>query len=119
MTPTDRRDEPPHALLAIEDAAGAAGLDEVLQRSRPALGERRQLAEAAIVDRSFQGAVEQDVEVGVVERSELDPRSLMLVRLAALAAVDAPPISYLMNLAVASDVGVARTVISTRLADET
>ena len=41
-----------------------------------------------------------------VEQSELDPRSLMLVRLAALAAVDAPPISYLMNLAVASDVGV-------------
>jgi len=40
-----------------------------------------------------------------VERSELDPRSLMLVRLAALAAVDAPPVSYLMNLAVASDVG--------------
>ncbi len=28
----------------------------------------------------------------------------MLVRLAALAAVDAPPVSYLMNLAVASDV---------------
>jgi alkylhydroperoxidase/carboxymuconolactone decarboxylase family protein YurZ len=41
-----------------------------------------------------------------VERSELDPRSLMLVRLAALAAVDAPPVSYLMNLAVASDMGV-------------
>jgi uncharacterized protein (DUF697 family) len=28
------------------------------------------------------------------------------VRLAALVAVDAPPVSYLMNLAVASDVGV-------------
>jgi alkylhydroperoxidase/carboxymuconolactone decarboxylase family protein YurZ len=41
-----------------------------------------------------------------VERSELDPRSLMLVRLAALAAVDAPPVSYLTNLAVASDMGV-------------
>ena len=41
-----------------------------------------------------------------VEQSELDPRSLMLVRLAALAAVDAPPVSYLMNLAVASDMGV-------------
>ncbi|MGH2395131.1 MAG: carboxymuconolactone decarboxylase family protein [Candidatus Limnocylindria bacterium] len=41
-----------------------------------------------------------------VEQSELDPRSLMLVRLAALVAVDAPPVSYLMNLAVASDVGV-------------
>ena len=41
-----------------------------------------------------------------VEQSELDPRSLMLVRLAALAAVDAPPVSYLMNLTVAGDVGV-------------
>ena len=41
-----------------------------------------------------------------LEQSELDPRSLMLVRLAALAAVDAPPVSYLMNLAVASDMGV-------------
>jgi 4-carboxymuconolactone decarboxylase len=41
-----------------------------------------------------------------VEQSELDPRSLMLVRLAALAAVDAPPVSYLVNLAVADDVGV-------------
>ena len=44
-----------------------------------------------------------------VERSELDPRSLMLVRPAALAAVDAPPVSYLTNLAVASDVGVDAT----------
>ena len=44
-----------------------------------------------------------------VERSELDPRSLLLVRLAALAAVDAPPVSYLTNLAVASDVGVDAT----------
>ena len=41
-----------------------------------------------------------------LEQSELDPRSLLLVRLAALAAVDAPPVSYLMNLAVASDMGV-------------
>jgi alkylhydroperoxidase/carboxymuconolactone decarboxylase family protein YurZ len=41
-----------------------------------------------------------------VEQSELDPRSLMLVRLAALAAVDAPAVSYLTNLAVASDIGV-------------
>jgi alkylhydroperoxidase/carboxymuconolactone decarboxylase family protein YurZ len=41
-----------------------------------------------------------------VERSELDPSSLMLVRLAALVAVDAPPASYLLNLAAASDAGV-------------
>jgi 4-carboxymuconolactone decarboxylase len=42
-----------------------------------------------------------------VEASDLDARSLMLVRLAALVAVDAPPVSYLMNLeaAVGSDVG--------------
>ena len=33
-------------------------------------------------------------------------RQGMLVRLAALVAVDAPPVSYLLNLAVASDVGV-------------
>jgi hypothetical protein len=41
-----------------------------------------------------------------LEQSELDPRSLMLVRLAALAAVDAPPVSYLVNLAFADDVDV-------------
>ena len=37
--------------------------------------------------------------------SSLDPEALMLVRLAALVAVDAPPSSYLLNLAAASDVG--------------
>ncbi len=37
--------------------------------------------------------------------SSLDPQSLMLVRLAALAAVDAPPISYELNLEAAVDVG--------------
>ena len=47
-----------------------------------------------------------DLTAASVKQSELDPRSLMLVRLAALVAVDAPPVSYLMNLAVASDVGV-------------
>lgn len=40
-----------------------------------------------------------------IEKSELDPKSLMLVRLAALVAVDAPPASYLTNLAAAGDVG--------------
>ena len=38
--------------------------------------------------------------------SDLDPQSLMLVRIAALAAVDAPPASYLLNLGAASDAGV-------------
>jgi 4-carboxymuconolactone decarboxylase len=41
-----------------------------------------------------------------VEASSLDPETLMLVRIAALAAVDAPPVSYLMNLKAASELDV-------------
>jgi hypothetical protein len=40
-----------------------------------------------------------------VEASGLDPQSLMVARLAALVAVDAPPASYLVNLAIAEDAG--------------
>jgi alkylhydroperoxidase/carboxymuconolactone decarboxylase family protein YurZ len=41
-----------------------------------------------------------------LEASSLDAESLMLVRIAALAAMDAPPASYLLNLTVAGDAGV-------------
>jgi len=41
-----------------------------------------------------------------IEASSLDPDALMLVRIAALVAVDAPPASYVMNIAAAGDVGV-------------
>jgi 4-carboxymuconolactone decarboxylase len=41
-----------------------------------------------------------------IEASTLDDQSLMLVRLAALVAVDAPPVSYLLNLQMAGDVNV-------------
>jgi alkylhydroperoxidase/carboxymuconolactone decarboxylase family protein YurZ len=41
-----------------------------------------------------------------LEASNLDPETLMLVRIAALVAVDAPAGSYLMNLGVAADAGV-------------
>jgi alkylhydroperoxidase/carboxymuconolactone decarboxylase family protein YurZ len=41
-----------------------------------------------------------------IERSNLDPSTLMLVRIAALVAVDAPPISYLTNIGIAGDIGV-------------
>ena len=41
-----------------------------------------------------------------LEASTLDPATLMLVRIAALVAVDAPPVSYLTNLGAATDVGV-------------
>jgi 4-carboxymuconolactone decarboxylase len=41
-----------------------------------------------------------------IEASTLDPKSLMLARIAALVAVDAPPASYLMNLGAAGEVDV-------------
>lgn len=41
-----------------------------------------------------------------LEASTLDEEALMLVRLAALVAVDAPPASYLMNLGAARESGV-------------
>ena len=41
-----------------------------------------------------------------LERTTLDPQTLMLVRLAALVAVDAPPLSYLLNLQAAGAAGV-------------
>ena len=41
-----------------------------------------------------------------LEASSLDPETLMLVRIAALAAVDAPAVSYLLNLGIASEIGI-------------
>jgi 4-carboxymuconolactone decarboxylase len=41
-----------------------------------------------------------------IEASSLDAETLALVRIAALVAVDAPAVSYLMNLAVAGETGV-------------
>jgi alkylhydroperoxidase/carboxymuconolactone decarboxylase family protein YurZ len=41
-----------------------------------------------------------------VRASSLDAQTLMLVRIAALVAVDAPPVSYLMNLGAAGDLDI-------------
>jgi 4-carboxymuconolactone decarboxylase len=41
-----------------------------------------------------------------LDASTLDAQSLMLVRIAALAALDAPPFSYVVNLAAAADAGI-------------
>ncbi|HEY6497422.1 MAG TPA: carboxymuconolactone decarboxylase family protein [Trebonia sp.] len=41
-----------------------------------------------------------------LERTDLDPASLILVRLAALIAVDAPPASYLLHIGPAAESGV-------------
>jgi alkylhydroperoxidase/carboxymuconolactone decarboxylase family protein YurZ len=47
-----------------------------------------------------------DITAASVEHNSLPPRELMLVRLAALIAVDAPPASYLANAEAAADSGV-------------
>ena len=41
-----------------------------------------------------------------IEASSLDAETLMLVRIAALVAVDAPPASYLMNLGIARELDI-------------
>ena len=46
-----------------------------------------------------------------IEASSLDPKALMLARLAALVAVDAPPASYLLNLAAADEAGIGEEQI--------
>jgi alkylhydroperoxidase/carboxymuconolactone decarboxylase family protein YurZ len=45
-------------------------------------------------------------EASVVAAASLDPRTLMLVRIAALVAVDAPPVSYLTNLGAAAELDI-------------
>ena len=40
---------------------------------------------------------------GSVQASNLDPQTFLLVRIAALVAVNAPPISYVLNLGAASE----------------
>jgi 4-carboxymuconolactone decarboxylase len=47
-----------------------------------------------------------------IAASDLDPETLMLVRIAALAAVDAPPISYMLNLEAARSVGIDADKVS-------
>jgi len=46
-----------------------------------------------------------DINVASLARTELDPATLLLVRIAALAAVDAPPASYLMHVGPAVESG--------------
>jgi len=46
-----------------------------------------------------------------IEASDLDPQTLMMVRIAALVAVDAPPVSYLLNLGAAGEADVSEEQI--------
>ncbi|GAA1497591.1 carboxymuconolactone decarboxylase family protein [Paeniglutamicibacter kerguelensis] len=47
-----------------------------------------------------------EITTASLDRCSLDPRELMLARIAALAAVDAPPASYLLNARGAMEVGI-------------
>ena len=49
-----------------------------------------------------------DINMASIEHSHFMPRELMLARLAALIAVDAPPGSYLANAGAAADSGVTQ-----------
>jgi hypothetical protein len=46
-----------------------------------------------------------DMNTVSVQHNQLAPREAMLARIAALIAVDAPPASYLVNEAIAADMG--------------
>jgi len=59
-----------------------------------------QQSETPVID------VISDMTAASVERWTGDAKTLMLVRLAALASVDAPPVSYLTNLGIGGEFGV-------------
>jgi 4-carboxymuconolactone decarboxylase len=47
----------------------------------------------------------KDMTAASLDATNLDEQTLMLVRISALVAVDAPPVSYAMNLEAAAEVG--------------
>ena len=47
----------------------------------------------------------KDMTAASIDATNLDEQTLMLVRIAALVAVDAPPVSYALNLEAAGQVG--------------
>ncbi len=59
----------------------------------------REMAEGRLEAMTFLA----EVNIASMEASGLDPETLMLVRIAALAAIDAPAESWLANLGVASE----------------
>jgi alkylhydroperoxidase/carboxymuconolactone decarboxylase family protein YurZ len=57
-----------------------------------------------------------DMTAASLEASSLDPQTLALVRVAALVALDAPSISYVLNLEAAADLGIDADRVSGVLA---
>jgi hypothetical protein len=73
------------------------------------------MAKTPTAEDSIKGLAQGDPKVletltkmtaGTLERSGLDDETFMLVRMAALVASDAAPVSYLVNLGMAQDAGV-------------
>jgi len=62
---------------------------------------REQTTETPVLD------LLESMTAASIETSSLDAETLMLVRIAALVSVDAPPASYLMNLGAAGEIGVS------------
>jgi hypothetical protein len=95
------------------------GIDAEIEASGP-LGGMRSGHGGASVSRSSSRATEREdvmadkpvldllarMTADSLEVSSLDPESIMLVRIAALISVDAPPASYLLNLGMASEIDV-------------
>jgi hypothetical protein len=52
-----------------------------------------------------------DITAASVEHNTLSPRDFMLVRLAALIAADAPPISYVANASAITEAGLTAEVV--------
>jgi alkylhydroperoxidase/carboxymuconolactone decarboxylase family protein YurZ len=57
----------------------------------------------------------EDMTLKSIERADLDPESLMLVRFAGLVAIGAPPGSYVANLAAAEQAGLTAEEIQAAL----
>jgi len=77
--------------------------------------EEETMAKTQTPEDSLKGLAQGDPKVletltkmttGTLERSGLDDQTYMLVRMAALIASDAAPVSYLVNLGVANEAGI-------------
>jgi hypothetical protein len=73
------------------------------------------MAKAQTAEANIKGLAQGDPKVletltqmtkGTLERSGLDDQTYMLVRMAALMASDAAPVSYLVNLGIAQEAGI-------------
>jgi 4-carboxymuconolactone decarboxylase len=115
MTMAMRRAEPSGVWLVGSIAAHCSEVERTTSiRDARCLDAAFRPADHRIVPKGGSMAAQSDAPVldllgkmteASFEASSLDPQSMMLVRIAALVAVDAPPVSYLMNLGAAAEAG--------------